>query len=95
MKKKFKAVEFQRKVREELGEKYLSNREAFLYELEEKYGYLQRKAHTSDNMSISGFVLSTWLRRVAAESRTEASTFALFMPDRIPTFALPIAFAPY
>jgi len=43
MKKKFDAVEFQRKVRKELGEKYLSNREAFLYKLEEKYGDLQRK----------------------------------------------------
>jgi len=43
MKKKFDAVEFQRKVRKELGEKYLSNHEAFLYELEQKYGYLQRK----------------------------------------------------
>ena len=43
MKNNFDAVEFQRKARKELGEKYLSNREAFLYELEEKYGYLQRK----------------------------------------------------
>ncbi len=43
MKKKFDAVEFQRKVRKELGEKYLANREEFLYELEEKYGDLQRK----------------------------------------------------
>ncbi|NOR17946.1 hypothetical protein GQ543_09620, partial [candidate division WOR-3 bacterium] len=42
-KKKFNAVEFQRKARKELGEKYLSNREAFLHELEEKYGDLQRK----------------------------------------------------
>jgi hypothetical protein len=31
------------RVRKELGDKYLSNREAFLYELEEKYGDLQRK----------------------------------------------------
>lgn len=38
MKPKFDAVEFQRKVREELSEKYLSDREAFLRELKEKYG---------------------------------------------------------
>ena len=43
MKKKFDAVEFQRKARKELGEKYLSDREVFLRELEEKYGDLQRK----------------------------------------------------
>ncbi|MCK4728996.1 MAG: hypothetical protein KAT27_08745 [Desulfobacterales bacterium] len=43
MKKKFDAVKFQRKVREELSKKYSSNREAFLRELREKYGNLQKK----------------------------------------------------
>ena len=43
MKKKFDAVKFQRKVREELSKKYSSNREAFLRELKEKYGNLQRQ----------------------------------------------------
>ncbi|KAF5417114.1 MAG: hypothetical protein C5S48_01050 [Candidatus Methanogaster sp.] len=43
MKKKFDAVEFQRKIRKELGEKYLSDREGFLYELEEKYGVFQKQ----------------------------------------------------
>jgi len=39
----FDAVKFQRKVREELSEKYSSNREAFLRELKEKYGNLQKQ----------------------------------------------------
>ena len=43
MKKKFDAVRFQRKAREELSEKYISNREAFLRELKEKYGNLQKQ----------------------------------------------------
>ena len=43
MKKKFDAVEFQRKAHKELGEQYLSDREVFLCELKEKYGDLQRK----------------------------------------------------
>ena len=43
MKKKFDAVEFQRKIREELGEEYLSDREGFLCELKEKYGDLQKQ----------------------------------------------------
>jgi len=42
MKKKFDAVEFQRKVREELSKKYSTNRDAFLRELREKYGHLKR-----------------------------------------------------
>jgi len=42
MKKKFDAVNFQRKAREELGKKYLSNRKGFLQELKESYGYLQK-----------------------------------------------------
>ena len=43
MKKRFDAVRFQRKAREELGEKYTTNREAFLRELREKYGNVQEK----------------------------------------------------
>lgn len=43
MKKKFDAVKFQRKVREELSKKYSTNRDAFLRELEEKYGYLRKE----------------------------------------------------
>jgi ribosomal protein L29 len=37
MKKKFDAVKFQRKVREELSKKYSTDRDAFLRELKEKY----------------------------------------------------------
>ena len=37
MKKKFDAVGFQRKVREELSKKYFANPEAFLKELKKKY----------------------------------------------------------
>ena len=43
MEKKFDAVKFQREVREELSEKYSSNREAFLRELKERYGNLQKQ----------------------------------------------------
>ena len=43
IKKKFDAVEFQRKRREGLSRKYNSNREAFLRELKGKYGNLRRK----------------------------------------------------
>lgn len=47
MKKKFHAVKFQRKVREELSEKYSYDREAFLRELKVRYGNFQkRKAGT-------------------------------------------------
>jgi hypothetical protein len=42
MKKKFDAVNFQRKVRAELGKQYLENREALLKELAEKYGKLKK-----------------------------------------------------
>jgi len=42
MRKKFDAVQFQRKVRQELSEKYCANRKAFLGELKEKYGDLQK-----------------------------------------------------
>ena len=40
LKKRFNAVEFQRKIRLELSEKYNSNREEFLNELKRKYGEL-------------------------------------------------------
>ena len=43
MKKKFDAVNYQRKVREELCKKYSSDRESFLRELKEKYGHLKNK----------------------------------------------------
>jgi len=46
MGKKFDAVKFQRKVREELSKKYSTNRDAFLRELKEKYGYLQKRVGT-------------------------------------------------
>jgi len=42
MKKKFDAVNFQRKVRAELGKQYLENREAFLKELTGKYSKLKK-----------------------------------------------------
>ena len=47
MKKSFDAVKYQRKVREELSEKYASNREAFLKELRDKYGHLRKGKITS------------------------------------------------
>jgi len=50
MKKKFDAVKFQRKVREELSKKYNVDREAFLRELKEKYGL---RAFSSPLRSIS------------------------------------------
>ncbi len=43
MKKKFDAVKFQRKMREELSERYNSDRDAFLRELKEKYGKLRKQ----------------------------------------------------
>jgi len=43
MKKKFDAVKFQQEVRKELGEKYNSNREEFMRELNAKYGDLKTK----------------------------------------------------
>jgi hypothetical protein len=42
MKKTFDAVNFQRKIRAELSNQYLENREAFLTELKEKYGKLKK-----------------------------------------------------
>jgi hypothetical protein len=49
MRKKFDAVKFQRKIREELSNKYNTDREAFLNELKVKYGVLKkgRSARTS------------------------------------------------
>lgn len=41
MKKKFDAVEYQRKVRVELSKKYRDNREKFIRELNKKYGHFQ------------------------------------------------------
>lgn len=51
MRKKFDAVKFQRKVREELSRKYSTHRDEFLRELKEKYGYPKNKklARSSDN----------------------------------------------
>jgi ribosomal protein L29 len=43
MMKKFDAVKFQRKMREELGKKYNSDRDAFLRELKENYGNLRKQ----------------------------------------------------
>ncbi len=43
MKKRFDAVKFQRRAREEMSKRYISNREQFLRDLEEKYGHLSRK----------------------------------------------------
>ena len=53
MRKKFDAVKFQRKIREELSNKYNTDREAFLNELKVKYGILKkgRSARTSVNTS--------------------------------------------
>ena len=43
MKKKFDAVKFQWKAREELGKKYLSDRERLLREIRQRYGRLQKQ----------------------------------------------------
>jgi ribosomal protein L29 len=43
MEKKFDAVKFQRKVREELSKKYITERESLLRELKEKYGHLRKQ----------------------------------------------------
>ncbi|MBN2541551.1 hypothetical protein JXI42_01690 [bacterium] len=42
MSKKFKAVDFQRQVREKLSAEYNAGRDAFLRELKEKYGHLRK-----------------------------------------------------
>ncbi len=49
MKKKFDAVKFQSKVREELGKKYSSNRKAFVHVLEDKYGNKQKHKVNAQN----------------------------------------------
>jgi hypothetical protein len=51
MRKKFDAVKFQRKIREELSKKYIADHNAFLKELRKKYGFLKKgkSARTSDN----------------------------------------------
>jgi hypothetical protein len=58
MRKKFDAVTFQRKAREELSKQYSTNREAFLRELKEQYGYLakrgRRPPHIADNSAKRG-----------------------------------------
>lgn len=41
--KEFDAVKMMREAREELSEKYASDREGFLRELKEKYGNLQKQ----------------------------------------------------
>ncbi len=53
MKKKFDAVKFQREVREELSEKYNSNRKAFLRELKEKYHHLQKQKEDYEHQNTS------------------------------------------
>jgi len=42
MTKKFDAVQFQRRARQQLSEKYCANRKTFLRELKEKYSNLQK-----------------------------------------------------
>ena len=49
MKKKFDAVKFQQEIRKELSEKYNSNREEFIKELNLKYGKLKTKAAYKKN----------------------------------------------
>ena len=43
MKKRFDAVEFQRKVREELSKEYWADPKAFVRQLQERYGHLQKQ----------------------------------------------------
>ena len=43
MKKRFDAVRFQRRAREESGKRYRLDREAFLRELNKKYGHLRKQ----------------------------------------------------
>ncbi|MBI4721644.1 MAG: hypothetical protein HY769_01335 [Candidatus Stahlbacteria bacterium] len=44
MRKEFDAVQFQRETRKKLSKKYNVDRESFLKELKEKYGYLQSQS---------------------------------------------------
>lgn len=43
MEKKFDAVKFQRRVREELSKEYSTASDTFLHELQEKYRYPQKQ----------------------------------------------------
>ena len=43
MEKKFDAVKFQRRVREELSKEYSATPDVFAHELQEKYRYLQKQ----------------------------------------------------
>jgi hypothetical protein len=43
MKKKFKAVKFQREAREKISKKYSADRESFIEELNKKYEHLRKK----------------------------------------------------
>ena len=61
MRKKFDAVKFQRKIREELSSKYNTDREAFLNELKVKYGVL--------NMGFEGQVLFLAFLKIARNGR--------------------------
>ena len=49
MKKRFDALKFQQETRKELSEKYNSNREEFMRELNAKYGDLRTKAVYKNN----------------------------------------------
>jgi hypothetical protein len=53
MKKKFDAVKFQQETRKELSEKYNSNREEFMRELNEKYWGLRTKAAYKKNRIVA------------------------------------------
>lgn len=44
MKKRFDAVQFQRKEREKLGKEYSKNRRTFIAKLEEKFGSQKKRA---------------------------------------------------
>jgi hypothetical protein len=43
MRKKFDAVKFQRKIREELSQKYSKTPERFIHELQENYSHLRKQ----------------------------------------------------
>ncbi|MEW6102814.1 MAG: hypothetical protein AB1630_03195 [bacterium] len=47
MRKKFDAVKFQRKIREELSEKYTTDRESFLKELKTRYSSFKKRKSAS------------------------------------------------
>lgn len=54
MKKKFDAVRFQREMREELSNQYISNRNALLQELKEKYGCLKKDTAANGKFKTAG-----------------------------------------